>query len=60
MNVKAFEIYRENGGNPLQFFYGYCSKHGYWVNYERKLEGYLECPLCLENDLVEREKLRKQ
>lgn len=41
--LKAFT--KDFGYGPLDYFYGYCSKHGYYVNYMSGNEK-LPCPSC--------------
>jgi hypothetical protein len=40
---KAFT--KDFGLGPLEYYYGYCSEHGYYVNYMRGNEK-LPCPAC--------------
>ena len=41
---KAFRVRTKNG--ILDYYYGYCKLHGYFVNYPRGFMELLYCPEC--------------
>lgn len=43
---KAKAFTKDFGCGPLEYFYGYCSEHGYYFNYTSGNEK-LPCPACL-------------
>ena len=44
--VKAFEVDGPYG--RLEFYFGFCKEHGYYVNYPQGHKKLLYCPKCQE------------
>jgi len=34
--------------DSLEYYIGYCPKHGYYLDHLRGYDGKLSCPICLE------------
>ena len=44
---KAFNVVvNKEKGEPLEYYYAYCKKHGYFISRPEGWEKELRCPLC--------------
>ncbi len=43
----GIKAYKDNiQKNSIEYYYGYCEEHGYFINSPQGIERNLHCPLC--------------
>jgi hypothetical protein len=50
---RAEAFTKDIGSGPIQFFYGFCDTHGYYVDYPHGYKHELRCPECEKTKLTD-------